>query len=550
MFHARAARSSFARAAAVALLASILAAPTVLASPPASSQPAGLSPGAWFAFDYNIYLTHGFGNYSGFRDETLENYRYTILSVVGDNVTVHGHGTWTYANNSGGNLAGGWTETFSFSSVSRYYLWGFDVNGTYTNPSVWFWIPTPATVGSTVRILDSNYSVKSTNSDVWYGVPPAPRAGIQLEAFGSYLRNDDYGSFNASWQDHYWFDPATGLVIAELYTEHDSNSLGDGFEWQEQAFVTASSYTIPLDWLEVLALYGGVPAAVLGTLVSIRWYHRGPRHLAARGLAGASRITVRRVRKPAKYGSLPVASTSRYADFLPRLIRRASLRRNPVWIASDGTHIVGAMVRDREAKVATIYTQDTALAQLFRSMHRARDFFAELPPGVWGPRVAVAETFAVFERSPPGMASDDTTMIRPMQQADLPWVLETAAEVYRVPEPRWLRLAHEDGDLGFIALNASGPAGFAFATVADASAILHSLTVISSARGKGLGRALTAARINTLSALGVERVIVEIAVHNPASLALAQRMGFRRTGEVTYYSRNVRRSRSLERRPL
>ena len=536
--------------ASVAFLTATLVVPTACAAPLAQAQPTGLSPGAWFAFDYNIYLSNGVGNYSGYTEQTIESYRYTIQSVVGNNVTVYGHGTWTYSNNSGGNLAGGWTETFSFSSANRTYLWGFDVNGTYTNPSVWFWIPTPESVGSTVRILSSNYTVKSLDSDIWYGFPPAPRSGIQLEAFGSYLRTDEYGFFHANWQDDYWFAPSTGLVIAEQYTEHDSNSGGDGFEWQEQAFVTSSSYAIALDWVTILGVYAGVPATLLGALVGIRWYHRGPRKVATHGPTGPVRVTVRRVRKPAAYGGLPVASTSRYAEFLPTLIRRASLRRNPVWVASDGVRLVGAMIRDREAKVTTLYTQDTRLAGLFRTMNHSRDFFSELPPGAWNAKAGVAETFAVFELSPVRMVSEDTSDVRPMQSFDLPWVLDTASKVYWVPEPKWLSQAFADGDLGFTAMAVDGPVGFAFATIAGTSAFLHSLTVTPSARGAGLGRALTAARINALALFGIEHVLVEISVHNPASLAVAQGMGFRRVGEVTYYSRKVRRARPVERRPL
>lgn len=524
--------------------------PGAAALPVREATASGPQPGEWFAYDYDIYLTNGVGNYSGYTEQTTEHYRYTIESVVGDNVTVFGHGTWTYTNNSGGNLAGGWTETFSFSESSRQYLWGFDVNGTYQNPSVWFWIPPTVHVGDRVRILDANYSVQSRSSDVWYGFPPTPRTGIELTASGAQARKDQYGNFASSWTDNYWFDVATGLLIAERYTEHDSNPAGDGFDWQELASVTSSSYAIPLDWSVVVLVYGVLPSAIVAAFVGVRWYHRGPRRLRGSSPAGLGRVTVRRVRRPGRAASLPVASSSRYAQFLPLLLRRAALRKNPVWVAQAGNQLVGAMIRDREAKVAVLYTQDATLATLFRSMHRARDFFAELPPGPWSGKAFVADTFHVLERDSPRPLPDGTADIRPMTPDDLAWVLSMAGETYRIPEPRWIRQALEDGDLAFTAWTQGKAAGFAFATVAGTTALLHTLTVTPSARGQGLGRALSVARLNALSALGVERVLVDISTQNPPSLAIARELGFQSVGEVRYFSRRVRSARPVERRPL
>src|SRR5579871_5946669 len=159
----------------------LLAVPTGSASPaPVAPPPGTPTTGSWFAFSYDIYVDNGFGNYSGYVDSTIESYRYVIDSVAGDNVTVSGHGTWTYSNNNGGSSSGGWTDTFAFSSATRKYLWGFDVNGTYYDPSVWFWVPPSEKIGSVVQILDANYTVSSRSSDVWIGTPPFPRVGVEM----------------------------------------------------------------------------------------------------------------------------------------------------------------------------------------------------------------------------------------------------------------------------------------------------------------------------------------------------------------------------------
>lgn len=533
--------------ASAAVLAALLATPAVRAAP--SSDPRDPTAGEWFAFSYDIYLDNGAGNYSGYTEQTLENYRYDIESVVGSNVTVFGHGTWTYSNNSGGSSSGGWTETFSFSDTTRKYLWGFDVNGTYTDPSVWFWIPAPVQVGEELPILDANYTVTSLRSDVWQGTVPVPDVGIELQASGAYTRDDDYGIFSASWDDSYWFDPSTGLLVGEVYTEQDSNAAGDSFRWREIAAVTSSSYPIAVDWAVLLGVYAGIPALVVVALVSVRWYHRGPRHVMVPGSPGPVRATLRRVRDPRPYLQLDRSATGAYAAVLPTVLARSARRRNPIWVASDGRRLLGAMVRDREAKVATLFTNDPGVAAKFRSMHRAPNFFTEVPEDRWKPKASLVESFALLRLSPIAPPREDTSDVRPMELGDMPAVLALAKHVYRIPEPLWLRQAFEEGDLAFVAIADLHVVGFAFATVGDDVALLHTLTVDPAYRGRGFGRALMAARLSALRSLGVPAAIVEISEHNPASLAVARRFAFVPVGRTLYYARKVRKARPVDRRP-
>src|SRR5207247_9966600 len=91
------------------------------------------------------------------------------------------------------------------------------------------------------------------------------------------------------------------------------------------------------------------------------------------------------------------------------------------------------------------------------------------------------------------------------------------------------------GDLGFVAMHGPAVAGFGFATVVGPVARLHTLTVVATDRARGLGTELTNARLATLAALGVQRVIVEISKQNVASLRIAARAGFAPIGETIYY---------------
>jgi ribosomal protein S18 acetylase RimI-like enzyme len=392
--------------------------------------------------------------------------------------------------------------------------------------------------------------VQTQRSDVWAGFPPLPIQGVELQTTGSFLRDDSYGNFNANWVDTYWFEPKSGFVLAETYIEQDSNAAGNGFRWRELATVTSASYGVPYDWYALLAVYAGLPVAVAGTMVSIRWYHRGPRHVRTSGSAGGAAVTVRRVRNVAKYLALPGGTDSPYGPFLSLIVRRGRQRKCPVWVATDGTHLVGAMVRDREAKVSTLFTPDPAVAKLFRSMNRSRAFFSEVPADAWAPKGQPVDRFAMLQLTPiPSQRTDDPS-IRPMRAEDVPAVLELAKSVYTIPEPKWLRQAFDDGDLAFGAWDGGNLVGFAFATVAGDDALLHTLTVHTRYRGEGYGKALMAARLNALAALGVPRALVEISVRNAGSMSVARSFGFRKVGETTYYSRKPKRALPVDRRPF
>ena len=533
-------------------MAVLVPADTATASAPTDLPAAG----QWFEYNYDIYLDSGQGNYSGYTETTTEHYRYQIESVVGDNVTVLGNGNWAYSDSMGHSSQGGWTETFSFSDVTREYLHGFDVNGTfagqpYRSPTVWFWVPTPLSTGQTLQILDENYSVKSLSATVWLGSIPLPRLGMELESSGSFLRNDNYGLFSATWDDQYFYDAQTGLIIAEIYTEHDADSAGDGFQWRELASVTSSSYPIPYDWVSLLGVYVGIPGAAVVVLGTDLWYHRGPRRATVRGKGGEeARATVRRIRRPGPSLGLAVDSTSPYGPFLPLIIRRARQRKAPVWVATNSGRLLGAMVKEKEAKVTTIFTQDAGLARLLRSMSGARNFFAEVPSADLRVKAGPIDSFQVLALSPVVPVQLDTSEVRALQPEHMDAVVRLAEAVYGLKEPKWLRQAFEDGDLGFSAWSQGDLVGFAFATVSGDQALLHTLTVDPRARGRGLGKALMAARLNALVSLGVQKVIVEVSVHNPPMLSIARQFGFQPVGETTYYARRPKKAIPADRRPF
>ena len=81
------------------------------------------------------------------------------------------------------------------------------------------------------------------------------------------------------------------------------------------------------------------------------------------------------------------------------------------------------------------------------------------------------------------------------------------------------------------------PDGFVLARTAGDEAEILTLAVMTSARGKGLGRLLLQAAINQAQALGAVTMFLEVGVDNPAALALYYGLGFTRVGaRKAYYA--------------
>jgi ribosomal protein S18 acetylase RimI-like enzyme len=512
--------------------------------------------GTNFTFQDNYQITNGGGNYSGYSESQNAQYHYTVLSIVGDNVTVNGSGSyqWTNSTSSG---SGNWAETFAFSAVTRLYTSGFDVLGSYPNASVWFWIPTGLSEGQGVRILDTNFTVVSLASTVWLTYfPPVPRIGVELMASGSYTRDDVYGVYTATFTDRYWFDPTSGFVIGEYYTEQD-NGAGGSFDYDEQLFVTQASYPLPLDYVQLVGAYVGLPAIPVGAILSVRWYRSGPRRVRLTTGSPPARASARRVRRLRRLPPKSLPETLSASPFLVAGARRALALKNPFFVAQSGDAAVGSYLYDPEIKTGAISASDPGVVRTFLSMRRPISLFLEFPPGV---PVTLPKGYTeidrldVFELHDPKPVSFVEPRIVPLENLPgrrLDDLFELADEVYGFSQRRTILQALADGDLAYELKNEGdgGMAGFAFAMVDGDDAMLYGLTIRPGLRGLGLGNAFTAARLSTLAALGVKRVRVEISKTNFASRRIARRYGFVPVGEIVFATRKVSAAFPLSARP-
>ena len=73
--------------------------------------------------------------------------------------------------------------------------------------------------------------------------------------------------------------------------------------------------------------------------------------------------------------------------------------------------------------------------------------------------------------------------------------------------------------------------GFVLARVAAQEGEILTLAVNPAARGRGLGRALLTAALDTAARMGAAAMFLEVGADNPAALALYEALGFVRVGD-------------------
>jgi len=497
--------------------------------------------GDFFEFDQTTTVSDGTGYYyAGYTETTQYHYSYVIQSVSRDSATALATGSWTYSNSTTPLLSGSESYSPAFSLSTRHYLSGIDVPG--VDPAtalVWFWISLPVKVGDPVQILDEPLTVQSTSATYWVGA--VPHTAILVGGVGSYPRDDVYGNFSADYTDQYYYDPNTGFIVAEKYSEFDTGVgpyAGNSFVNSTTLTVTSSSYALPLDLGMLLLVYLGIPAAVVVVIVGIIRVRRGPSRLKLGSGNAATYVRIKKAKSQADVTNLTPDGSPFFGPFLPIFAERSLAEGDPVVLALDDRKIVGLALMDRESGMGSLFASEDRVAKVLMKRVRMVDFFADATiPG----RVLAAkevDRFSILQLRNPNAVDYDSEVVRPMNAGDLPAVIAMTENVYRGRAAHFIESSFKAGDLGFVAVSAGRIMGFGFATVVGTVARLHTLTVSPPDRARGLGTEIMNARLSTLAALGVDRVILEISKQNAASLRIATKAGFAPVGETVYYSKN------------
>ncbi len=203
--------------------------------------------GDYFRYSETVELVNGTGNYAGYSEKTITTGGETIDSISGNTVAANYSFSYVFTNTTG-TQSGSMSGPYTFSDSTFKYINGTDDETSYggnpyVNPSVWFLINSSLNVDSTFEILNTNMTVKSTNTTFYL-----PSEGRYVETMfaqgsGSFQRNDVYGIFSATYTWSAWYDPTTGYIVAYDYIEEDSSSSAS-FVYTDALYVTSSSYSL------------------------------------------------------------------------------------------------------------------------------------------------------------------------------------------------------------------------------------------------------------------------------------------------------------------
>jgi hypothetical protein len=103
-------------------------------------------------------------------------------------------------------------------------------------------------VNATFYVLNTQFTVLSKNYSFQLGNNTYVQT-IQARGARLYQRNDDYGSFQASYIWNEYFDPSTGYIVGYNYVEEDFGQYqGDAgsFTYTDTLYVTSTSYHLTL----------------------------------------------------------------------------------------------------------------------------------------------------------------------------------------------------------------------------------------------------------------------------------------------------------------
>lgn len=500
-------------------------------------------------FEYKIHetLKDCKGAYYGYDEDTKGTGRYEVVDIDGDNVTVHYEWQWRYESDTDPSASGRRDSTITFDRNTRIYLDGFDLDEPVPGEkAIWFWIDPEVEKGDTVRILDKNFTVTNVQATVWSNW--LPRRAIELTWRGKGSRSDSYGDYSTTIVDRYYFAPESGYIIAERYLEpHDGYYEGERaeFDWKFNFDVTDSSYDRRIDYSRFFLYYVGLPTLIFliayGIYYGIRW---APRYYTTQD---KKKLKIKRLRK--FESRLPIVfekTTTFFAPFIEDMVMKALAAKDRVAIASNAGEIIGVAIYHRDAKIGTVFALSTDVTEYLRKYVGAKDFFSETrhtegKKGKGGDVYNIYETHKIFMKEIVEPEPYDRDLIRQMRPEDIPDICTISRKAYKIRGKRWFETLLAQGDIGIVAGVDERVVGFAFATIVDEHARLHSLTVDPTFRGKGIGKELMRARLTMIYHLGAVDALLEIADWNLPSLRISTTFGFTQHGKM--YVETIRTKR-------
>lgn len=522
-----------------------LVAPPAEAAPPAASLPTS-----------NLRRVEGSGGaYRGYRDE-LRSDGLFVLEPGPESVEVHARYRWRWSSSEGKREQGEEDRRVRIDPEGRTYLDRVDLDEYDALPverlATWLWVPLDLTVGASVPILDQLARVEAEES---IEVAGRSWSAWRLLAQGEGDRSDDYGQMHFTWRETWWFDKETGLFLRSAYDEEATGTVegqAGSFRTEERVervaapaavFLSGSSVGRPSNESNASGALDAVLLcsqlllpffALTGYFLWAAWVQRPGRW---RWSPGLGRFELRELREVGELLTLRLEGEGTLMSLLPDLARRSLAAGGRVLIAQQGSRILGMAISESADLCPPGQVQGTISAAHPAVIHALvyklglTSWFAITRSGIRFPqRFVVVEEWVVLELETPAARAWDPGLIRPMKRSDAPAVAALLAAEGDPGAARWLEVQLQHGDQGLVAVLDGRLVGAALFGLHGSVGRLHGLVVDKGVRGRGIGAELVRARLDALHLLGAERVIVEIAARNLASLHLAREAGFQPKG--------------------
>jgi hypothetical protein len=205
--------------------------------------------GDFFQYSETTDLGNGTGNYNGYTEHQDVSGGENVTGVSGNTVSMNYRYSYDWSNSSGSTLTGNKGGPYTFSDTTFLYINGTDNESSfggikYVNPSVWFAMNNSLPIGANFTLLNTEMTIQSSNYPFYLPSENKTIVTIFAKGDGSYQRNDVYGQFTATFTWNAWYDPTTGYIVGYNYVEHDTNPSGDGFDYTDKLYVTATSYSL------------------------------------------------------------------------------------------------------------------------------------------------------------------------------------------------------------------------------------------------------------------------------------------------------------------
>jgi RimJ/RimL family protein N-acetyltransferase len=244
--------------------------------------------------------------------------------------------------------------------------------------------------------------------------------------------------------------------------------------------------------------------------------------------------SIRSVHTNEEVNSLDIGDLSDFFNPFLRYFLRETIRcGGDVQVFGSGREVEGILIRDISEKAASIFARSENVANALFSMHDHISIFSETPVE----SAVEKEVYNIYVANPVELDPTHkfTNRIRMATEKDLPAIAALVRGIYGVMDGRWFTFAPHGEEKCFVAEIEGTIAGAAWNTTVSGHCRFHALSVSPPYRRMAIGTDLWHARMLWARRSGAMQVLSEISERNLPSMAIAEKGGMKRAGQMFCY---------------